>query len=136
MPSFVAGLNRETEAIIKDYFLHGLSYKEILEFLEIFYPVTLSLRQLHRILRKQNLFRRYRKSNITEVALVILQNLSRSSKSFGYRLMHQKLCADGFVVDRETVRILLEILNADGVELRSSHRLARRIYVSVEPKYL
>ena len=35
-PLFVAGVNRETEAIIKDYFLHGLSYKEILEFLEIF----------------------------------------------------------------------------------------------------
>ena len=59
VPSFAAGLNRETEGIIKDYFLHGLSYKEILELLEIFYTVTLSLRQLHHILRKQNLFRRY-----------------------------------------------------------------------------
>ena len=39
VPSFVAGVNCETEAIIKDYFLHGPSYKEILEFLEIFYPV-------------------------------------------------------------------------------------------------
>ena len=42
MPSFVAGVNCETEAIIKDYFLHGLSYKEIFEFLGIFlcnYPV-------------------------------------------------------------------------------------------------
>ena len=53
-PLFVAGVNRETEAIIKDYFLHGLSYKRY-----IFYAVTLSLRQLHWILRKQNLFRRY-----------------------------------------------------------------------------
>ena len=34
--SFVARVNRETEAIIKDYFLHGLSYKKILEFLKIF----------------------------------------------------------------------------------------------------
>ena len=90
------------QAIIKDYFLQGLSYKEILEFLEIFYAVTLSLRQLHRILRKQNLFRRCRKSNITEVTQAILQNLSGSSKSFGYCLMHQKLRADSFVVDRET----------------------------------
>ena len=124
------------QAIIKDYFLHGLSYKEILEFLEIFYAVTLSLRQLHRILRKQNLFRRCRKSNITEVTQAILQNLSGSSKSFGYCLMHQKLRADSFVVDRETVRILLKILDADGVELRSSHHLARRTYVSVGPNYL
>ena len=139
VPSFVAGVNCETEAIIKDYFLHGLSCKEILEFLEIFYAVTLFLRQLHRILRKQNLFRRCRKSNTGntgKVILAILQNLSGSSKSFGYHLMHQKLRADGFVVDRETVRILLKILDADGVELRSSHRLARRTYVSIGPNYL
>ena len=136
VPSFVAGVNREKEAIIKDYFLYGLSYKEILEFLEIFYAVALSLRQLHRILRKQNLFHRCRKSNITEVTPAILQNLIGSSRLFDYRLMHQKLCADGFVVDRETVRILLKILDADGVELQSSHHLARRTYVSVGPNYL
>ena len=52
MPSFVAGLNRETEAIIKDYFLHGLSYKRDIRISRNFYAVTLTLRQLHRILRK------------------------------------------------------------------------------------
>ena len=36
VPPFFAGVNRETDAIIKDHFLHGFSYKEILEFLEIF----------------------------------------------------------------------------------------------------
>ena len=51
-------------------------------FLEIFYAVSLSLRQLHRSLRKPNLFRRYRKSNITEVTQAILQNLSGYSKFF------------------------------------------------------
>ena len=85
---------------------------------------------------KAELFRRCRKSNVTEVTQAVLQNLSRSAKSFGYRLMHQKLCADGFIVDRETVRILLKVLDAYGVELRSSHRLARRSYVSVGPNYL
>ena len=85
VPSFVAGVSRETEAIIKSNFLDGLSYKEILEFLDIFYLVTLSLRQLHRNLRKQNLFYRYQKSNITEVTQAVLQNLSGSAKSFGYR---------------------------------------------------
>ena len=133
MPSFVAGVNRETEAIIKDSFLNGLGYKEILEFLEIFYAVTLHLRQLHRLLRKQNLFCRYRKSNITEVTQAVLQNLSRSAKSFGYCLIHQKLLADGFIVDRETVKILLKVL--DGAELRSFHRLPKRNFVSVGPNY-
>ena len=81
-------------------------------------------------------FRRYRKSNITEVKQAILQNFSGSSKSFGYRLMHQKLCVDGFIDNRETVRVLLKVLDADGVELRSPHRLARRVYFSVGPNYL
>ena len=81
-------------------------------------------------------FRRYRKSNITEVTQAILQNFSGSSKSFGYRLMRQKLCVDGFIDNRETVRVLLKVLDADGVELRSPHRLARRVYFSVGPNYL
>ena len=136
VPSLVAWVNRETEAITKDYFLHDLSYKEILEFLEIFYAVTLFLRQLHQILRKQNLFRRYQKSNITEVIQAVLQNLSGSANSFGYRLMHQKLRVDGFIFYYDTVRILLKVLDADGVELRSSHSLARRTYISVGPNCL
>ena len=40
--------------------------------------------------------------------------------------MHQKLRADGLIVDCETGRILLKVLHADGVKLRLSHRLARR----------
>ena len=32
--------------------------------------------------------------------------------------------------------ILLKVVDADGIELRSSHRLARRTYVSVGPTYL
>ena len=39
VPSLVAEVNCETEAIIKDYFLHGLSYKEILDILENSYAV-------------------------------------------------------------------------------------------------
>ena len=50
--------------------------------------------------------------------------------------MHQKFRTDGFIVDRETVKILLKGLDADRVELRSSHRLARRTYVSVGPNCL
>ena len=136
MPSFVAGVNRETEAIIKDYFLHGLSNKEILEFLEIFYEVYSVLAPAASDFEKAELFRRYGKSNITGATQAMLQNLSGSAKSFGYRLMHQKLRADGFIVDREAVRILLEFIDANGVELRLSHRFARKTYVFVVPNYL
>ena len=87
----------------------------------------MSLGQLCQILKKQNLFCRYQKSNIAEVTLAVLQNLSGSSKSFGYRLMHQTLRADGFVVDCETVRMWLKILDGDGVELRTTYII--EIYV-------
>ena len=50
--------------------------------------------------------------------------------------MHQKLRADGLIVDCETGRILLKVLHADGVKLRLSHRLARRTNISVKPNYL
>ena len=76
------------------------------------------------------------KNSITEVTQAVLENLSRSAKSFGYHLMHQKLHADGFKVDHVMVRILLKVLDADGVEIRPSHCQARRTYVSVRPNYL
>ena len=101
--------------------------------LEFFYAFTLPLQQLYRNLKKQNLFYRYQKSDITVVTQAVLQNLSGSTKSFGYRLMRQKLRADGFIVDHETVKVFLKVLDADQVELQPFHCLARRTYVSFGP---
>ena len=50
--------------------------------------------------------------------------------------MHQKLRDNGFIVDREMVRILLKVLDADGVELQSSRRLATRTYISFGSNHL
>ena len=43
---------------IKEYFLAGFSYTEILAFLSMYHGNELSLRQLHRNLRRLGMFRR------------------------------------------------------------------------------
>ena len=143
VPLLFAGVNPETEATINDYFL---SCQDILQFLETSYSVSLSFHQLYQILRKQNFFRTYWKNNITEVTQARLSEkqynwsytskFTKSSKSFVYRLLHQKLRADGFIVDRGTTRILLKLVGADEVGLRSCHHLGRRTYFFVRPNCL
>lgn len=49
--------------------------------------------------------------------------------------MHMKCQQNGLVVNRETVRILQQILDPNGVERRSRRRLKRRQYVSMGPDY-
>ena len=52
--------------------------------------------------------------------------------------MHQRLINDhGLVVTRDSVRQVLKILDpAEGVDLRSKHRLRRRTYNAKGPNYL
>ena len=50
--------------------------------------------------------------------------------------MHQKLRAKGFTVDRESVRLIIKSIDPESVELRTSHRLVRRVYRSIGPNYL
>ena len=51
--------------------------------------------------------------------------------------MHQRLINDhGLVVTRDTVRQVLKILDPEGVDLRSKHRLRRRTYNAKGPNYL
>ena len=48
------------------------------------------------------------------------------------RLLHEH----GILTDRETVRGLLKILDPEGVEARSRHRLRRREYKTAGPNHL
>ena len=106
-------------------------------FLALHHNVKLSTRHLHRLLRKQCLFRRHQKTPLNVIIDFVYKEIhERSGSCFGYRLMHQKLRARGYTVDRETVRIIIKSLDAENVMLRSSHRLVRRMYTSVGPNYL
>ena len=51
--------------------------------------------------------------------------------------MHQRLCVDyGLVVSRETVRHVLKLLDPDGVERRSQHKLKWRAYSAKGPNFI
>ena len=124
------------EEAIKEYFHSGFSYEEICCLLQSRHGFTFSLRQLHRILRKNNLFKRKNKSPLNSVMDFVSKELQGSCSGFGYRMMHQKLRKDGYVTDRETTRLILKALDPEGVTLRLNRRLRRRVYHSAGPNFV
>ena len=92
----------DPKEIVSHCFHAGFSYKEILLFLLVYYGIEITLRQLHRILRKFGLLRRKHKTNINDIVSEVQKQLESSSSWFGYRPMHQKLRKNKFTVDRET----------------------------------
>lgn len=134
MPTFAPNATRED--IIKHYFLSGFSYNEIVQFLDSVHGITLSLRQLNRLLRKMGLFRRHNHVSPNTTLQAVRDVLKGSCSGFGYRQMHQKLRADGVNVSRESVRFALQALDPEGVDQRTNHRFNRRKYVSKGPNYL
>ena len=67
------------------------------------------------------------------MALYIASECEEHSQTQGYRWMHAKCIQRGFVVTEETVRLLLHILDPEGVKQRKRHRLKRRKYVNPGP---
>ena len=119
--------------IIRDYFLNGLSYDEILSLLSSIHNVKITLRQLNRILRLLNLYRRHGKSPLNVVIKEVAKELKGPSSSYGYRQMHQQLRKNGLVVDKETTRLIIKSLDPEKVAERKRKRLTRRVYVSHGP---
>ena len=121
--------NMSRDELIENYFHIGFKYLEIIMFLAVMPGHTLGLRQLKRILRERNLFRRKFKGDIRTVADVIEQELSGSACNLGYRYMHRKLLqVHRMVTDRETVRSVLKYLDPNGVISSQRRRLKRRDY--------
>ena len=89
---------------VKKYFFDSYSYLEIIKFLSKYHDISISLRQLHRILRNLGLFRRKQHSNVNGMLLVLRYLLKESSSSLGYRSMRL-----GYITNKETVRLCLKI---------------------------
>lgn len=119
--------------MVRIYFQLGLNNKEILCFLAENHHIVISARTLKRLTARCRLYRRKRHSDILDVALFILQQCDGSSNLHGYRWMHRKCLEMGFVVPRETVRILQTVLDPEGVASRGKRRLHRRLYDSPGP---
>ena len=133
MPLFCPVWN-DRNSLITDYFNLGLSYHEIAAFLASFHDVILSVRQVKRILRRLGLRRRLNQSDVGDVLHAVMHELNGSGSIVGYRAMHQRIRNNhGLVVTRETVRHVLRVVDPDGVEARSKHRLTRRKYKARGP---
>ena len=71
----------------------------------------------------------------TEVRARIQQELDRPGCLSGYRSVWHTLRREGFTIPRHSVEILLREMDADGCELRRTHRLQRRTYVNPGPNF-
>ncbi|KAK0142534.1 hypothetical protein N1851_019538 [Merluccius polli] len=107
----------ELDHYIEQYFQSRYTNDEILAVLAEVHGVVLSKRKLERILRRKRLWRRKGKTDVAEVAAFIEAQLQTSGQCHGYRWMYQKCWINGIITDRETVRVLLRLLDSEGVDL-------------------
>ena len=128
----------ERDDLIEEYFKLGFAYTEILLLLHCRHGTKISIRHLKRILKAKGLKRRCNQDNeLADVAAAIENELNGSGNCVGYRQMHQRMQVKyGFAVARETVRLILKVLDPSGVESRSKSRLRRREYRSKGPNYI
>lgn len=123
---------------IKHYFHQGFLYKDIVCLLLIRHGFVISLRQLKRILKRNNLCRRQEAyTQLSEVREIITAELENSGECIGYRSMWRRLTLDHHVrVKRDDVLRIMRQIDPQGVELRKARRLRRRKYYALGPNYI
>lgn len=124
------------DQLIERYFSMGLSYDEIILFLRLRHNLNISKRTLHRRLRSLNLYRRKNYTNHETLLSFLRDELNSSGQLHGYKWMHLRCLQAGFIVPQESIRIALNILDPQGVQLRKRNRLRRRQYLNKGPNYL
>ena len=122
--------------LVQFYFQLGFKHMEILESLAHMHGIIISLRTLKRILSKAGLYRRKNWSDILDVALYLVEQLEIAGQLHGYKLLHLKCIQNGFVVNQNTVRLLLHILDPNGISTRKRNRLRRRMYQNPGPDFM
>lgn len=121
---------------ITEYFHRGYTYNEILAVLYYNHNINMNIRQLHRVLRQNGLYRKRHQSSANEVISFISNQLVGSGSCLSYRQMHQRCISRGLKVTRKVVAIVQKHLDPDGVKLRKQNRLKRRIYYSLGPNWV
>ena len=66
------------------------------------------LTSVEKDLKKLGLSQRTPKSSFNDVLTFVIKELEPSSRCLGYRAMHQKLLMNGFIIDHESVRLILK----------------------------
>lgn len=121
---------------IKTYFQLGFSNKEILALLANFDGNIISSSTLKRKLKSLGLFKRKNHSNLLDVACFILRQLNVSGALHGYRWMHLKCKHSGFNIPRDTVYLIMKLLDPKGMQNRQRKRLKRRQYSCPGPNFV
>lgn len=116
------------ESLITLYFLLGLSNKEILVILAQNHHILISIRTLKRHCRKLGLFRRKHHTDLEEVISFVRQELRHTGQMQGYRWLHLRALQTGYVVQQDTIRQIIKLIDPQGVESRRAQRLRRRQY--------
>ena len=127
---FVRIAMSELGSIIELYFSSGYQYNEIFTLLELKHKSTLSLRTLHRFLRKKNLFRKRNQTTLNEGIVFIGEELKGSGSCIGYRAMHQRCVKAGLRINRSTCAVIMKAIDPEGVAARKRRSLKRRLYYS------
>lgn len=122
--------------ICKFYFRLGFEYKTILKFLAELHGIVISMSTLKRSLKGAELRRRKSKTDILEAALFIEDKISTSGAEYGYRWMHLQCTQSGLNISRDSVELMMQLLDPVGVEIRSKKRLKRRRYFARGPDFL
>ena len=78
--------------LVQWYFLKGFSYKEIIMFLSNQHGIDISLRQLHRLLHQQNLYRRHHKDTVNVVLEAIKADIDDLLQILAIAVFIQSLC--------------------------------------------
>ncbi|XP_061181183.1 uncharacterized protein LOC133189807 [Saccostrea echinata] len=121
---------------IQEYFFNGYDNKEIIFLLWSNYGVKISCRHLKRRMTRLNL-RRRRPYNVDMAIRAIQEEMMFSGQTLGCRSMKRRLLqTHGFFIGRDNMLCLLRIIDPDGVDLRASHCLTRRMYLNNGPNYL
>ncbi|XP_013381978.1 uncharacterized protein LOC106152794 [Lingula anatina] len=132
------GFDNEKDTLIATYFELGFKYQEILAFLATIHEWPMSLVQLKRNLKRLGLGRRsLYKDSFQSVTEAVQFELRGTGKDLGYRSMHDRITKiHKLVTDRETVRVILNYLDPEGVQCRRQRRLRRREYYTRGPNDL
>ncbi|WAR06010.1 hypothetical protein MAR_021379 [Mya arenaria] len=86
------------------------------------YEINISIRTLKRFLNRLGLFLKKNYSNITDVALFLINELEHSGKQHGYKMIHMMCIENGNCVTQETIRELLYIFYPNGIKHRQQRR--------------
>ncbi|KAH3840392.1 hypothetical protein DPMN_113840 [Dreissena polymorpha] len=95
-----------------------------------------SERLIFRVLRRYRLTRGQSQHSLEEIFQGILLELSASGENAGYRQMRQRLLINHeLAATFEMVRLILGLIDPQGVALRQAGRLRRRIYINNGPNF-